>query len=287
MAPARPAPAMSARSEGSPARALARLYCPPGERAVFGALAGIETEIRSGIERPLEHEVAHARLSWWREECARLASGQPQHPLTRALSAQFAPEERGVLSGVQGFTDLAAWDLAGAKFASRGELQGYAARWSSAFVAPLAQRALAPAARAAALALGGALAELELLNALPAHARAGQLRLPLDELAASAVAPEELTAARFGEELTTLLRHSHRRARAKLAAAVAALHGPAQPALRGLMVWSALSYLHSQRSSTALPRASLPREHHGPLDGIRAWRAARRAGAGNLRLAPD
>jgi phytoene synthase len=278
---------MSARSEGAPARALARLYCPPGEQAVFAALDGIETEIRSGVERALEHEVAHARLSWWREECARLSSGQPQHPLTRALSAQFAPEERGVLSAVQGFTDLAAWDLAGARFASRGELQGYAARWSAAFIAPLAQRALAPAPRAAAVALGGALAELELLNALPAHARAGQLRLPLDELAGSAVAAEELTAERFGSDLTALLRHSHLRARARLATAVAALQGPGQAALRGLMVWSALSYLHSQRASAALPRASLAREHHGMLDGIRAWRAARRAGAGNLRLAPD
>ena len=44
---------MSARADAADARELARLYCPPAQRAVFDALTGIETEIRAGLDRRL------------------------------------------------------------------------------------------------------------------------------------------------------------------------------------------------------------------------------------------
>jgi 15-cis-phytoene synthase len=278
---------MSARAEKSSPRVLARLYCPPAQRAAFDALLGIENEIRASLQRGLEHGVAHARLKWWREECARLSHGQPLHPLTRELRARLGAQAGAALAGVQGFVDLAQWDLAAAPFASRAELSAYAQRWSAAFLAPLARLSLPDTPPEPALSLGARLRELELLNTAAADAREGRLRLPLDELEAAGVSPDELQAERFGPALTVLVRAAHLQARAALAAAVAVLQPREQVALPALLVWAALAAAHSRRATHALPGASDPGEHHAALDGWRAWRAGRRAHAGCFSLRAD
>ncbi|HET7757951.1 MAG TPA: hypothetical protein VFK87_11900, partial [Steroidobacteraceae bacterium] len=76
----------------------------------------------------------------------------------------------------------------------------------------------------------------------------------------------------------------HRELRAALGAAVRSLAPAAQPALRGLMVWAALACAHSRRAAQRLPAAPAASDHQTPLDGWRAWRAARRADAGRLTL---
>jgi hypothetical protein len=76
------------------------------------------------------------------------------------------------------------------------------------------------------------------------------------------------------------VRERHRALRAAIAASVNALARDTQAALRGLIVWAALACAQSVRAQALLPRASLARDHHAPLDGWRAWRAARRADAG-------
>jgi len=276
---------MAAAAE-APARTLARLYCPAPQRSAFEALLGIEAQIRAPLTAGTAHEVAHTRLAWWREECLRLAAGNPQHPLTRTLAEHFSAATRPALSAVGGFVELAAWDLAAATFESRRELEAYTARWSAALVGPLAQLALPAAAQPGALALGSRLHELELLNALGADARAGRLRLPLTELVPARVTPEDLLQQPWRAPLTTLVRARHAQARAGLAQAVGALAREEQAALAGLLVWAALASAHSQRVLAALPYARAPGDHHAALDGWRAWRAARRAARGHLRLAP-
>ena len=89
------------------------------------------------------------------------------------------------------------------------------------------------------------------------------------------------------EGLAALVRERHRQLRGALGASVAALAPAGQSAARGLIVWAALSASHSARAARDLPRARLAREHHAPLDGWRAWRAARRAQAGECRLRAD
>ncbi|HUL18667.1 MAG TPA: squalene/phytoene synthase family protein [Steroidobacteraceae bacterium] len=276
---------MAAAAE-PPARTLARLYCPAPQRSTLAALLGIEAEIRAPLHGGAAHEVAHARLQWWREECLRLAAGNPQHPLTRALGEQFPGARRAELCTVGGFVELATWDLAAATFESRRELEAYSARWSAALVGPLAHLALPADGHPRAQALGRRLHELELLNALGPHARAGWLRLPLAELAQAEVPPEQLASQPWGPQLAALVRTRHGEARAGLALAVAALAPQEQAALAGLLVWAVLASAHSHRVLAALPYARGPGEHHAVLDGWRAWRAARRAARGRLRLAP-
>ncbi len=273
---------MSARADGASARELARLYCPLAQRAVFDALSGIETEIRAGLDRRLDHALAHARLAWWREECERLAQGSPLHPLTRELEARFGASGRTVLGGVRGFCDVATWDLAAATFESRRELNAYCERWSAACIEPLAYFALGEGVRVAARGLGRSLCELELLNTLAPAARGGRIRLPLEELAQAQLTPEALLALNWDAPLAALVRTRHAAARDALAGELAAFAPDEQAALRALFVWATLARVHSQRLAAALPRATSPGDHHAPLDGWRAWRAARQAAAGRL-----
>lgn len=272
---------MPGRPELSPTRTLAWLYSA-AERGVLAALAGIEREIGASLAPALDHQVAHTRLAWWREECARCAAGRSLHPLTRELAAQFA--EPALLAGLAGFVDTTVWDLARATFETRTELRAYCARWSAAFVEPLARHATPRLAPAHAQRLGRTLRELELLLALAADARVGRLRLPLEELAAAQVPPESLAQPPWNAALVQLVQTRHHELRTELAAAVAALAPQARAPLSGLLVWTGLTAAHSRRAERDLPHAGAPRDHL-PLDGWRAWRTARRAQANRLRLA--
>ncbi len=273
---------MPARPDLPPIRALAWLYCA-AERPVLAALCGIEREIGASLKPGLDHQIAHTRLAWWREECARCAQGQPVHPLTRELTACFAAEP-GALAGLTGFIDTAAWDLAAATFDTRRELTAYCERWSAALVEPLACHAVPQLPPERVRVLGRSLRELELLIALVPEARAGRLRLPLDELAGAHADPEGLAYAPWPAGLVQLVRARYAELRAALATSVAALAPDCQAPLRGLLVWAAIGAHAAARAQRDLPRAAAARDHHAPLDGWRAWRAARHADAGRLRL---
>src|SRR5262249_12491034 len=148
---------------------------------LLAALFGLEAEVGHSLRPGLDHQVAHTRLAYWREEFERTAGGRPGHPLTQALTAALDAPAAGALAGLVGLVDPARWDLASATFATRAELEAYCGRFSAALIDPLAQAALG-GAPLACRALGSTVRELELLEALAVDARAGRVRLPLDEL---------------------------------------------------------------------------------------------------------
>jgi 15-cis-phytoene synthase len=278
---------MPARPDSPATRALAWLYAPAAQRPLLAALCALEREISASLRRGLDHHVAHTRLAWWREECARCAQGRPTHPLTRELSASVTPAAVSALAGLAGLVDTAEWDLAAATFGTRRELSGYCERWSDALVEPLARCAAPDLGPAPARALGRTLRELELLLSIVPDARAGRIRLPLEELEHAQATPAQLAQPPWPAHLAQLVRERHRQLRAALVASVNALAPASQAPLRGLIVWAALAASHSARAERDLPRASLARDHHAPLDGWRAWRAARRADAGAAVVRAD
>ena len=269
---------MPTRPELPPTRALVWLYTPAAQRETFAALCGIETEISASLR--LEHEVAHARLAWWGEECARTALGAPTHPLTRALGASLAGSDPTALAGLSGLVATASWDLAAATWETRAQLGAYCERWAGAMITPLVPPALGAAARK----LGASLHEIKLLANLADDARLGRLRVTLADLAAASAASQDLARPPWPEGLARLLRLRHQQLRAELAAGVGALPRHAQASLAGLLVWVRLAAEHSRRAQRALPDALKPRDHHGALDSWRAWSAARRAAAGRFAL---
>lgn len=273
---------MPAAADAPATRDLAELYSMPPQRAAFAALRAVEAEIGASLRTGIEHQVAHARLAWWQEECRRFAAGMPQHPLTRQLATTLGAAVRHADLG--GFLDTVTWDLAQATFETRRELSAYCARWSAAMLTPLLRLASA-APEADAAALGVPLRELELLLALAPEARAGRVRLPLDELGAAGCGTETPGRPPWPAPLCALLAARHRQLRAALQGAVAALPLPARAQLRGLVVWIALTCRHSQRAERALPHAARGNVLPALLDGWRAWRIARRAAADTLLLA--
>ena len=270
----RPTPAPAAT------RAFAQLYCPSAARAVLAALLNIEAEIAASLRRGLDHQVAHARLAFWREECARCAAGHPAHPLTRELLAAFRGADRTALGGVGGLVDTATWDLAAATFETRRELTAYCERWAEAIVLPIARCAAPAVAPQIGRALGAALRE----NGAPVPAgprgRRRAARFPLDELRATGATAAQLARPPWPTPLSERIAQRHRELRIALAAAAGALAPAERPPLRALLVWTALAAAGSHRAERRLPGGLAAGEDRGLLDAWRAWRAARRADAG-------
>ena len=148
-------------------------------------------------------------------------------------------------------------------------------------ISPLVHLALPTAAAERVQRFGASLREIELLGSLAEDARSGRLHVPLDELERAQVAPESLARPPWPAPLAQLLRQRHLALRAALGEAVEPLGPPGRQALRGLMVWATLACTASRRAQARLPQASSPRDHHAPLDGWRAWRAARRVEHGH------
>ncbi|HEX4269167.1 MAG TPA: squalene/phytoene synthase family protein [Steroidobacteraceae bacterium] len=275
---------MSEKPEADTPRFLAWLYSTPAQQPVLAALCAIEREVATSLRPGLDHQVAHTRLEWWREECARCAAGSPAHPLTRELRGdlqRLAPAARvdSVLAELSGLTDAATWDLARATFEHRAELTAYCRRWAAAMVAPLG------APEVDWTDFGAALRELELLGHLARDAGAGRVRIPLDELEQAAVAPQAVATPPWPRGLVEILQRRHQTLRRQLAAAVAGLAPPIQQSGRGILVWAALAWQASHRAERALPRAAGASIASAAAANWRAWRAARAAAAGSLRLA--
>jgi len=246
---------------------------------VLKTLCLIESEL--GASLALSHEVAHARLAWWREECERCERMQPLHPLTRTLLA--ARGEPHALSGLAGLIDTAVWDLAAATFQTRRELATYCETWAAALIEPAASgapvRQPGPWRR-----LGAALREIELLANLAHEARRGRLRVPLAELDAAGVAPLTLSSPPWPHALAGLLRARHEALRTQLGVAASSIEPGAQPAARGLLVWARLAFQLSTHAERALPGVLTPRRLAMLSASWAAWRAARDAMHQRLRL---
>jgi phytoene/squalene synthetase len=133
-------------------------------------------------------------------------------------------------------------------------------------------------------ALGAAVREIELLTDLAREAHAGRVRVPLDELDRAGAAVSGLAKPPWPGALVTLLRERHEALRATIGESVGALGREEQANYRGLLVWAALTWRQSVRAQRALPGIISPRRYHALADGWQAWRAARRATAGKLRL---
>jgi len=270
-------------------RYLAWLYTPAPQQPLMAALFEIESEVAGSLRPGVDHHVAHARLQWWGEECERTAQGRAVHPLTRALvtaySAETAVNEPAALAGISGFVDTAVWDLAGATFETRKELTAYCERWAVAMFETAAAGDGSKNPREPALrALGAAVREVELLANLGREAHVGRVRLPLDELERTGVEVSSAARPPWPAPLTSVVRERYGALRAIIADSVARLGPEEQGRLRGLLVWAALARRLSLRAQDALPNSIRPRRYHALSDGWQAWRAARRAVAGSLRL---
>ncbi|HEY4212109.1 MAG TPA: squalene/phytoene synthase family protein [Steroidobacteraceae bacterium] len=299
---------MAETPDWHPARYLAPLYSPPSERPVLEALFGVESEVVASVRGGLEHQVAHIRLQWWREECERAAKGQAVHPFTKTLVEAFGSSAGAgtpsPLAGLAGFLDTAVWDLAASTFETRREVTAYCERWATAMIVIAARHATEARAdnnaraagdaianrtpgsfnQAAWLSLGAAMHEIEMLANLASEARAGRLRVPLDELESAGIDPDCVARPPWPAALNSLLLLRHQTLRVQVAGAVAEIERDHQPNARGLLVWAALARQRSVRAERALPEPLSISRFEAIADGWLAWRSARHATNGTFTI---
>jgi phytoene synthase len=259
-------------------RVLARLYSPSASRALLEPLLGIEAETGASLRPGIDHQVAHTRLQWWADECARCVRGEALHPFTRQLVA--ASEEPRQLAGLSGLVATNIWDLALATFDTRAELLAYCERWAAAMIEPLIPLAALEKLRP----LGATLCELELLVAFAHEARSGRLRLPLEDLERCGARASEAMQQPYPPALAQLLAQRHQALRALMTTTLAALEVRLQMRLRGLLVWVVLSLRASSRAQSALPALHRSGGLTALADSWLAWRAARQASSGRFTI---
>ncbi|MBV8805110.1 MAG: squalene/phytoene synthase family protein [Sinobacteraceae bacterium] len=274
----------SEATESSSARYFALLYSPASQQIVLEALFGVEREVLESLRPGIDHQVAHSRLKWWREECERASEGRAVHPLTRTLvdTLKHTSPEAGspgsALQGLSGFVDVAVWDLAGATFESRRELTAYCERWASAMIGPIVHSGPWQT-------VGAAMREVELLGDLAREAHHGRLRLPLNELDRAKADPSVLASPPWPDAVAEIVRARYRALRDEIAHALAEVDREQQSTARGLLVWAALAWRLSQRAERALPdRVRRSGRFDAISDAWFAWRMARRATMGRFRL---
>lgn len=125
-APAASPPAPPAPEPGS-TRYFVLLYTPAPRRAALNALLAIADELAAGLDRSLDHGVAHLRLQWWEDELLRFEQGAPRHPWLIGWMRELpGPVDLRPLA------QAATIDLATHRLAARQELQLYAALFVSA-----------------------------------------------------------------------------------------------------------------------------------------------------------
>jgi 15-cis-phytoene synthase len=243
------------------------------ERDLFATLFEIEREVESSLRADLDHQIAHLRLAWWREECGRFAEGRPVHPITRRLRELAVGGDRAV--DLTGLLEATAWDLASATPETRAELEQHCSRWAGTMITPLTR---ATSATSVAHAFGSALRETELLLRLAPDARRGRLRLPLEELDVLGLEPQTLASPAWPPVLADHVRHRLESLRENLRSALPALDAP------GLHAWSAVLSASARRFIRALPQPPRGRRLEGLADAVHAWRAARASSHGSVRL---
>jgi phytoene synthase len=260
-------------------RYFAQLYAPPEKREALLALFAVESEIRDSAENA-NHDVAHTRLRWWRDEIERLANGNAQHPAARSLQAHAA--DRGVFRRLHELVVSADMDLARMTYANARELHAYTER-SGGVTTQLAgvlltAAPLAPDLMAALGRLGGATREVEILRDLRRDVRAGRLYVPLDQMDACHVKSQDLDTATPPDAVLGLVADFSGQAKARLREAMAAIPKDVRSAFRPVLVLAALHERLLHRISQLQYDVFNQRIDLRPLERVwSAWRAARRA----------
>lgn len=257
-------------------RYFSLLYTPPEKREAVTALYIVDAEIRESAQS-VNHDVAHTRLQWWRQEIDRLVNGSPQHPATRTLNGS----NRTQLGKLHELVAAADMDLARMTYLNMREVRAYCAR-SGGAVQELIAAHLAPQldeiTRAAANRIGAGVRATEILRDLRQDAYDGRMYLPLDSLEQKQLGHEHVRAREVHPLLKEVLAEFRQSVVSDLQQAQADVPPELRPVLRPILV---LAQLHKRLLDHIARRnydVASERIELGPLErSFVAWRAARNA----------
>jgi phytoene synthase len=261
-------------------RYFSLLYTPPERREAVTALYAIDAEIRESAQSA-NHDVAHTRLQWWRQEVERLVNGNPLHPATRALAA--SPTSATGFARLHELIAAADMDLARMTYLNMAELRAYGSRSGGAIQELIAAVLVGPdpleeSARAASNRIGAGIRQAEMLRDVRQDAHDGRLYIPLDELEKDRVKLEHLRARQVSASAKAVLARFCAAVAQDLDTAMTSFPAPMRSHLRPLFVMAALHRRLLQRIARRDYQVAGERIELGPLEKPWvAWRAARKA----------
>ncbi len=262
-------------------RYFALLYTPPEHREAVTALYVIDAEIRESAQSA-NHDVAHTRLQWWRQEIDRLVNHNAQHPATHILAAQPGIDRKR-WAKLHELIVAADMDLARMTFLDHRELRAYCARSGGTtqelIAAVLSTEGSNENVRTFANRLGIGIRQTEILRDLRQDAYDGRMYLPLDEMERAQLGIEDLRGKEVGSSLKVVLQTLATQTEAELALEAADLSADTKAYLRPLFVLAALHRQLVKRIARSDYDVASQRQELGPIEKPWvAWRAARRAG---------
>ena len=175
-------------------------------RQAITALYAFCREVDDVVDECSNEDVARATLAWWRGQVAEIYTGQPQHPVARALVGvvkKFRLPQEHLLEIIDGME----MDLSQHRYADFKSLQLYCYRVAS-VVGLLAAEIFGYGDRKTlkyAHDLGIAFQLTNIIRDVGEDARRGRIYLPLDEMAQFGVHPNDILDARETEAFQNLM----------------------------------------------------------------------------------
>ena len=189
------------------------LFLPPERRRAITALYAFCREVDDIVDEVNEPGIARVKLAWWRTEVANLFSGQPQHPVTKAL-APFATTYGLDAGRMNEIIDGMEMDLTHRRYADFEALHLYCHR-AAGVVGQLSASIFGfrePSTLEYAEALGIAFQLTNIIRDVGEDARRGRVYLPVDELATFGLTPEDILERKGGDAFRKLMAFQAQRA---------------------------------------------------------------------------
>ena len=189
------------------------VFLPPNRRRAITALYAYCREVDDVVDECEDAQIAATKLAWWRLELERLYTGQPEHPVTRALLpilSEFNLPQEQLLEIIDGME----MDLQQARYADFTALSLYCYRVAS-VVGLLAAEIFSYTERKTqkyAHDLGMAFQLTNIIRDVGEDARRGRIYLPLDELQRFDVKAHEILKGTYSDRFAALMQFQAERA---------------------------------------------------------------------------
>jgi len=217
------------------------LFLPPARRRAITALYAFCREVDDVVDETADENLARIKLAWWRNEIAQMYAGNPQHPVTRALTpcvetfslTQTRLEE--ILDGME-------MDLLQTRYLDFKALERYC--YLVASVVGLCASDIFGRSDDSTLVyarnLGLAFQLTNIIRDVGEDARRGRVYLPVNELQQFGVPVADILHARYSDNFSRLMMFQHDRAQTYYSTAFAALPAADRRAQRPGLIMAAI-----------------------------------------------
>ncbi len=189
------------------------LFLPSHRRAAITAFYAFCREVDDVVDEIADVSIAQSKLAWWRQEVSRAFTGDPQHPVTKALMpmcAKFRIEERHLQAIIEGCQ----MDLQQTRYLDFAGLQSYC-HLVAGIVGEVAARIFGQSDELTtryAHTLGQALQLTNIIRDVGEDSRRGRIYLPIDELQRFDVKAHEILQLKTSDRFVALMHFQTSRA---------------------------------------------------------------------------